>query len=99
MAAPANCLKCAAKPVAGGTPRRVSERFPTMSHDAEPGDAQPPEIPSLAEALAEIRRLRVRIMEYEAQAAVAHGTRAKPTEDEPAAYTHNVPPNAPPHDE
>lgn len=70
-----------------------------MSHDAEPGDTQSPEIiPSLAEAMAEIRRLRVRIMEYEARAAVTLGTLEQPTDDEPATITHNVKPNAPPHD-
>ena len=53
------------------------------------------DIPSLAEAMAEIRRLRVRIMEYEAIAAAAAGTLAQPAEDEPATITHDIPPNAP----
>ena len=53
------------------------------------------DIPSLAEATAEIRRLRVRIMEYEAIAAAAAGTLAQPQPDEPATITHDVPPNAP----
>jgi hypothetical protein len=52
-------------------------------------------IPSMAEAMAEIRRLRARILELEAGAAVTFGTLEQPTDDEPAAYTHNVPPNAP----
>jgi hypothetical protein len=56
-------------------------------------------IPSLAEAMAEIRRLRARIAELETAAAVTLGTLAQPTPDEPARYTHNVPPSAPPHDE
>lgn len=72
---------------------------------------------SMAEAMAEIRRLRVRVMEYEARAAELEvrlavqrkasadiaqiamtGSLAKPTPDEPATYTRNVPPSAPPHD-
>jgi hypothetical protein len=56
-------------------------------------------IPSLAEAMAEIRRLRARVAELETAAAVTLGTLAQPTPDEPARYTHNVPPSAPPHDE
>ena len=53
------------------------------------------DIPSLAEAMAEIRRLRARLAELEAQAATAFGTLERPAEDEPATYTHDVPPNAP----
>jgi hypothetical protein len=56
-------------------------------------------IPSLAEAMAEIRRLRARIAELETAAAVTLGTLAQPTPDEPARYTHDLPPSAPPHDE
>jgi hypothetical protein len=56
-------------------------------------------IPSLAEAMAEIRRLRARIAELETAAAVTFGTLAQPTPDEPARYTHDLPPSAPPHDE
>lgn len=67
-------------------------------------------VPSLAEALAEIRRLRAQIhdlegsllaAEYRRQAEIAAmlGTLEKPAEDEPSSYTHNVPPTAPPHDE
>jgi hypothetical protein len=56
-------------------------------------------IPSLAEAMAEIRRLRARIAEMETAAAVTLGTLAQPTDDEPARYTHDLPPSAPPHDE
>ena len=52
----------------------------------------------LAEALAEIERLRARILELEAGHAITHGTLAQPTPDEPATITHNVPPSAPPHD-
>jgi hypothetical protein len=54
---------------------------------------------SMAEAMAEIRRLRARILELEAGAAVTFGTLEQPTDDEPAAYTHNVPPSAPPHND
>ena len=43
----------------------------------------------------EIERLRARINELEAAAAVTRGTLAAPTPDEPATYTHDVPPNAP----
>jgi hypothetical protein len=56
-------------------------------------------IPSLAEAMAEIRRLRARVAELETAAAVTFGTLAQPTPDEPARYTHDLPPSAPPHDE
>lgn len=52
---------------------------------------------SIAEAMAEIRRLRARVAELEAGAAVTLGTLEQPTDDEPAAYAHNVPPSAPPH--
>lgn len=54
---------------------------------------------SMAEAMAEIRRLRARVAELETAAAVTFGTLAQPTPDEPATITHNVKPNAPPHDE
>jgi hypothetical protein len=56
-------------------------------------------IPSLAEAMAGIRRLRARVVELEAELAVIAGTLAKPWDDGPARYTHNLPPSAPPHDE
>ena len=56
-------------------------------------------VPSLAEALAEIRRLQARVLALEAAAAYAFGTLEKPTDDEPARYTHDLPPSAPPHDE
>jgi hypothetical protein len=46
---------------------------------------------------AEIERLRARILELEAAAAVTHGTLAQPTPDEPATIVHDVPPSAPPH--
>jgi hypothetical protein len=66
-------------------------------------------IPSYAEALATIARMGQRIAELEAiiaensdavardvARAVSRGTLAAPTpDDEPATYTHNVPPNAP----
>lgn len=57
------------------------------------------DIPSLAEAMAEIRRLRARIAELEAEHAVTFGTLEKPQEDEPLVFVRHVPPNAPPHDE
>ena len=67
------------------------------------------DIPSLAEALAEIRRLRARIAVLEVEASDVHakllgaavvlGTLEKPQDDEPSFYTHNIPPSAPPHDE
>ena len=68
-------------------------------------DADP--IPSLAEALTQIRRLQAdnlelhaRIEELEAAAAMQHGTMQQQLMlDEPARYTHNVSPNAPPHNE
>jgi uncharacterized protein YaaN involved in tellurite resistance len=47
----------------------------------------------------EIERLRARIAEMETAAAVTLGTLAQPTDDEPARYTHDLPPSAPPHDE
>ena len=52
---------------------------------------------SLPEALAEIERLRARIIELEAAAAVTHGTLAQPTltPDEPTTIVHDVAPNAP----
>ena len=50
---------------------------------------------SLPEALAEIERLRARILELEAEQAITHGSLAQPTPDEPATYVHDVPPNAP----
>ena len=56
-------------------------------------------IPSLAEAMAEIRRLRAIIAELEAQAAIQRGTLAQPTEDAPASITHGHAPSAPPHNE
>jgi hypothetical protein len=56
-------------------------------------------IPSLAEAMAEIRRLRARVLDLETAAATTFGTLEKPTDDAPARYTHDLPPSAPPHDE
>lgn len=68
------------------------------------------DIPSLAEAMAEIRRLReeVAIMDanlvdygdlvhrLRAEIAMLRGTLAQPQpDDEPGVYTFNVPPNAP----
>jgi hypothetical protein len=47
----------------------------------------------------EIDRLCKRVAELEAAAAVTLGTLAQPTPDEPARYTHDLPPSAPPHDE
>ena len=49
----------------------------------------------LPEALAEIERLRARILELEAEQAITHGTLAQPAPDEPATIVHDVPPNAP----
>jgi hypothetical protein len=78
------------------------------------------DIPSVAEAMAEIRRLRSRVAELEktieyvnqgndafqarnvqleAAMAALTGTLEPPTDDEPARYTHHVPPSAPPHNE
>jgi len=54
---------------------------------------------SHAEALAEIRRLRARILELEMQTAIQRGTLAQPTEDAPASITHGHAPSAPPHNE
>jgi hypothetical protein len=53
----------------------------------------------LAEALAEIERLRARIIELEAEQAITHGTLAQPTPDEATAIVHDVKPSAPPHGE
>ena len=53
------------------------------------------DIPSLAEAMAEIRRLRARNVELEAQLATTLGTFARPAEDGPVTITSDIPPNAP----
>lgn len=53
------------------------------------------DIPSLAEAMTEIRRLRARIIVLEAEMTTAFGTLEKPAEDAPATITHDIPPNAP----
>ena len=55
----------------------------------------------LAEALAEIERLRARILELEAEHAITHGTLAQPTPtpDEATTIVHDVKPSAPPHGE
>lgn len=53
------------------------------------------DIPSLAEAMEEIRRLRARIVALESEIAMLRGTLAQPQPDEPATITHDVPPNAP----
>jgi hypothetical protein len=51
---------------------------------------------TLDEALAEIERLRARLLHYEAIAATAFGTlEQSPEPDEPFSVTHNVPGNAP----
>ena len=44
-------------------------------------------------------RLLARVAELEGNAAVTFGTLERPTPDEPARYTHDSPPSAPPHDE
>jgi hypothetical protein len=50
----------------------------------------------VSDALAEIERLRARLLHYEAIAATAFGTLEKsPEPDEPFTVTHNVPGNAP----
>jgi hypothetical protein len=56
-------------------------------------------IPSLAEAMAEIRRLRAYVLELETDVGMLRGTLGKPKEDAPAVITGNYPPSAPPHDE
>jgi hypothetical protein len=57
-------------------------------------------IPSLAEAMAEIRRLRERILEIEAIITVGHGTMGTLEQpDTPTVITHGHAPSAPPHDE
>jgi len=56
-------------------------------------------IPSLAEAMAEIRRLRARILEIEAIITLGHGTMGTLEQpDAPAVITHGHVPSAPPHD-
>ena len=62
-------------------------------------------------AFDEIRHLRARIADLESSLHVWRkafsdvvqiaqtGTLEKPTPDEPARYTHDIPPSAPPHDE
>jgi len=57
------------------------------------------DIPSLTEAMAEIRRLRARVAELEAAAAMQRGTLAQPSDDGPATITHGHAPSAPPHNE
>jgi hypothetical protein len=55
---------------------------------------------TLAEAMAEIRRLRIRLARLEAIHAATFGTLEEPpTEDAPATITHGHAPSAPPHDE
>lgn len=52
------------------------------------------------EADRHISRMQTRITELEAELALAHGTLAKPTpDDDQPDIVHNVPPNAPPHNE
>ena len=54
----------------------------------------------LAEAMAEIERLRAEIVRLEAAHAVTMGTlEPLPAEDAPATITHGHKPSAPPHDE
>ena len=56
--------------------------------------------PWLDEQLAEIRRLRERILEIEAIITVGHGTMGTLEQpDAPATITHGHAPSAPPHDE
>ena len=57
--------------------------------------------PALTLALAEIERLRARVIALEAALAVASGSLAQPTPspDEPMTIVHDVPPSAPPHGE
>ena len=56
--------------------------------------------PALADALAELERLRARVAELEAAAALHYGTMgvAEPR-SETISFTWNVPPNAPGHEE
>lgn len=56
-------------------------------------------IPSLAEAMAEIRRLRARITDLTAALAIIRGTLAQPEVEAAFHVEHNLPPSAPPHDE
>jgi hypothetical protein len=59
-------------------------------------------IPTLAQAMAEIRRLRERIAELEAAGAIQRGTlqmQTMQTTDGGTRFTWNVPPSAPPHNE
>jgi hypothetical protein len=59
-------------------------------------------IPSLAEAMAEVRRLRARVAELEAAAAIQRGTlqmQTMHTTDGGTRFTWNVPPSAPPHND
>jgi hypothetical protein len=72
----------------------------------EPEPMEDVDFPDLATAMDEIRylrglvlELRARVAELEAAGAITLGTLEPPTDDEPARYTHNVPPSAPPHDE
>jgi hypothetical protein len=46
-----------------------------------------------------ISRLQVRITELEGAAAITFGTLEQPTPDWPTTIEHNIPPNAPSHDE
>jgi hypothetical protein len=55
---------------------------------------------TLPQAFAEIRRLRDRVRQLEAELALVCGAMTRPdaTETQPQ-FTHNVPPSAPPHTE
>jgi hypothetical protein len=58
-------------------------------------ETEPDSNQRLADALAEIERLRARIVELEAAAALRHGSFREPQQSETISFEWNVPPSTP----